>query len=69
LDPGKGKIKWDALVWDFVAPGCFVMNPMNEDVTILENGDWVVVFGSWTNIEAFDRKTGTNGFRFAAGSW
>jgi len=69
LDPRKGKINWDAVVWDYGMPRCLSINPIDEQVSIVENGDRVFVFGSLVNIEAFDRKTGANEFRFAAGSW
>ena len=79
FNPGNGNIRWGTVVWDHGAlPGCLTgMRREDEQVSIVEHGNLVFVFGSQVNrvfassninIEAFDRTTGNNRFRFTAWS-
>jgi len=67
VDRETGDLVWEAKVWDQALEGD-VKGVWFENVSLVEQGERVFAFGAgpyWFYVEAFNRKTGRNEFRFA----
>jgi len=67
LNRETGVPVWEAKVWDWAFDGGGTSGRWFENVSLVEQGERVFVFGSGAcfYIEVFDSKTGANEFRFA----